>query len=110
MNVKLFEIRDHATFIPAIAIEMASHEINFAEHWLLRRAGYGETRCILLARADGGGPANYDPHCWPNRTMHGAHLLIEAEWDRLKSGDVVDARVGLGESETAVQSERGEYP
>ena len=106
MEVKLFEVRDHGTFIPAIAVEMRSMQDR--EHWLLRRAGYGEHRLILLARLDGSGPAEYDPFAWPNRTMHGAHRYIEANWDALKTGDVVDARVGLGEAKKAVKSERAE--
>jgi hypothetical protein len=38
--------------------------------------------------------------------MRGAHFLIERDWDILTSGDVVDARVGLGEAEHPVESER----
>lgn len=105
MQVKLFEIRDHATFIPAIAICMESDDD--AEHWLLNRAGYGPTRCILLTRLDGGA-SEYDAYNWPNRTFRGAHIYIDAHWDDLKSGDVVDARVGLGEQAFPVESERFE--
>jgi hypothetical protein len=106
MEVKLFEIRDHATFIPAIAIAIdGMTNASEAENWLARRAGYGG-RCILLTRLGGGGPAEYDPYNWPNRTMRGAHFLIERDWDILTSGDVVDARVGLGEAEHPVESER----
>lgn len=104
MEVKLFEIRDNATFIPAIGIAMESGDD--AEHWLLRRAGYGQGRLILFARLDGGGKAEYDAFAWPNRTMHGAHRYIEEHWDELKSGQVVDARVGLGEATEHAKSER----
>jgi hypothetical protein len=108
MKVKLFEIRDHATMIPAIAISMdVDDSINDTERWLLRKAGYGSTRCILLTRL-GGGHSSYDPYGWPNRTMRGAHFLIDSNWDSLESGAVIDARVGLEETRTAVESERGE--
>jgi hypothetical protein len=81
--------------------------LNAAEQWLMGRAGYGGERCILLTRMDGG-KSYYDPFDWPNRTMYGAHLLIERTWDTLESGQVIDARVGLEETKTPVESERGE--
>lgn len=104
MTVKLFEIRDAGTFIPAVGILMESDEDS--EQWLLRRVGYRDARHILLTRIEGRAPANADPYDWPNRTMQGAHLYIEKHWDELKSGDVVDARVGLGEATEPAESER----
>ena len=38
MNVKLLEIRDRATFIPAIAIQLGSRSEE--ERWLLSRSGH----------------------------------------------------------------------
>ena len=106
IETKLFEIRDHGTFIPAVGIACECSTIqDEREQWLMRRAGYGE-RWILLTRLDGGGRAEYDPHSWTNRTWVGAHLLIQRDWDSLESGDVIDARVGLGETEQPVPSER----
>ena len=45
MQVKLFEVRDSATFIPAIAIKLSAR--NEAEHFLLFRSGYGNTTLNL---------------------------------------------------------------
>jgi hypothetical protein len=55
---------------------------------------------------EGGEKSKYDPYEWRSRTWRGAHLYINANWDSLNSGDVVDARVGLGETTIPVKSER----
>jgi hypothetical protein len=64
MKSKLFEIRDEATFIPAIAVEMTSDDP--AEAWLLARAGYSinrkSERLILFTRLEGGEKSKYDPY------------------------------------------------
>ena len=111
MQTKLFEIRDAATFIPAIATQLyvapgckepARKE---AENYLLRRAGYGLDKLILFARLDGGGPATYDCYDWKTRTMQVAHDYIEKHWDELESGAVIDVQFIVGETAVAKQSE-----
>lgn len=163
MEVKLFEICDKATFIPAMAVKLTARDDH--EMYLLRRAGYGkeqiagittgtQLRCVicgymigaglaeeLLAKNSGGvecpnhrdnpwymkpesgtkdydgepyvmlwrlegGPAEYDPYAWSNRTMATAHQHIVDFWQRLESGDVVDVQYILGETKEAKKSER----
>lgn len=111
MEVKLLEIRDKATFIPAMAVRL--HSRDDAEFYLLRRAGYSEAQVqlegvepyIVLWRLEGG-PAEYDPYSWGNRTMATAHQHIVDFWQRLESGDVVDVQYILGETKEAKKSER----
>ncbi len=115
IETKLFELRDTGTFIPVIASRMRADrepEVQIfgswkREHWLLRRAGYsdGEPFLVLLARLDGGGRAEYDPYAWASRTWTPAHDYIAAHWDALRSGDLIDSRVCLGEASAPCESE-----
>lgn len=105
IETKLFELRDVATFIPIIASRMRADTLG--EAWLLRRAGYSETLAplVLLTRLDGGGLAEYDPHAWGGRTYPVAHLYIAERWDELRSGDLIDVRALLGETDAPCRSE-----
>ena len=100
MITKRIEVRDHATFIPCLAIRIAG------EHWLERRAGYGpDSRCVLFLRLQGG-EAHYDCYDWNDRTMRTAHWELTERWDKYKDGDLLDVRVALEETETPCGSER----
>ncbi len=90
METKLIGILDEGTFIPAIAIA-----VNGDEDYLLRRAGYGRRRYILLANLNKG-PLSYNAHEWGSRTMMHAHLYLIEHWDNIKSGAAVDVEVILG--------------
>ena len=106
MEVKLFEIRDRGTFIPAIGILCQSQDEK--EIYLLRRSGYGaDSTCVFLGRLATGG-AEYDPYSWPGgaRTMTVAHEWIERHWSELKSGDVICVETIEGERDTPKTSER----
>ena len=104
IETKLFEIRDKGTFIPACAVLCESQSDE--EAYLLRRAGYGAgTNLVLLTRLDGG-KSSYDPYDWGGRTWPVAHQYIAQHWFDLKSGDVVDVEVALGETITPKLSER----
>lgn len=102
MKVKLLEIRDAATFIPAVAIEVCGYD-----HYLLRAAGYGNRPYILLANLNKG-PLTYNAFDWGDRTMHQAHLWINDHWDELKDGSVVDVEFILGETKEPKQSQQFE--
>lgn len=106
IHTKLFEIRDKATFIPAIGMRLCStHARNNAqENYLLRRAGYGDEPLVLLAKLDGG-DAYYDVYNWDNRTMQVAHDYITTHWDELESGAVIDVEFILGETTRPKASE-----
>ena len=100
MIIKQFEIRDDGTFIPAIAIQVIG-----ADGYLLRRAGYGATPCVILTNLSTM-QCNYDPYDWPNRTMGVAHKAILDAWDQWQDGDVVDVQFILGETKEKKVSEQ----
>lgn len=101
MEIKLIELRDQMTFIPAMAIKISSDD-----GWLARRAGYGSP-CILFGRAEGG-VFRYDPYEWGDRTFAAAHHFIIEHWEDIHSGQLVDARVCLGETDAPCKSEKDE--
>lgn len=103
MTTKLLEIRDRHTFIPALAIQVSG-----ADGYLLRRAGFESPMVYLIALATQ--RCQYDPFSWGNRTMNTAHQYIEAHWDALADGDVVDVEFVLGETPTPKRSERETAP
>jgi hypothetical protein len=101
----MFEIRDRATFIPALAVDCGLTG-NPDYDYLLRRAGYGAIRCIMLTHLGGGRLANCDALDWRDRTWQAAHTHIAQNWDSLSDGDVIDVQYILGETEKQKQSER----
>ena len=105
MITKAIEIRDVATFIPAIAIKMWAS--NDAERYLLRRCGYSDDgRSIILTRMNGDGRACSDPYDWCDRTFTVVHNWLLEHFEEVVSGDVVDVAFLLGETTTPKVSER----
>lgn len=106
MKAKALEIRDEATFIPALAIDITPD--NEGQHYLVRRSGYelDNRPNIILTRLDGNGTATNDPYAWGGRTWPNAHNYIIENWFLLKDGDVVDVSFILGETPTPKISER----
>lgn len=103
-RLKFLEIRDIATFIPAVAIDCTVRE-STDDTYLLRRSGYGDIACVLLTRLDGG-YAHYDPKSWGNQTWTTAHQFILDNWESIKDGDVIDVAFILGETAIKAESER----
>lgn len=111
MQPKTFEIRDRATFIPAIALRLDPGTDR--DRYLLARAGYGRLRSvqsgyILLSCNVSGGTdiiMNSDPNAWGGRTFPVAHRYIIEHWDELESGAVVDVEFIMGETVAPKQSE-----
>lgn len=101
METKLFEIRDTATFIPALGIRIEGND-----GYLARRADFGGP-CVYLIHLNGERCA-YDPYNWDggSRTMCIAHQYIEENWGTLNSGDVVDVQFILKETTEPKQSEQ----
>lgn len=96
METKFIEIRDHRTFIPALAVAVSRQDSRLA-----RWAGYGEVTTIILIRLISG-ESRSDPSHWPpngSRTMRAAHQYLMAEWDRFQNDSVCDVRVYLGEQD-----------
>lgn len=111
MEIKLFEIRDRATFIPAFAIRPLPNDEK--QFYLLRSAGYGcdPSHKIIIFGALHGGQCEYDPYNWTgSRTMKHAHHYIEEHFDTLNSGDVIDVEYILGETTEPKISQQVEYP
>lgn len=95
MQTRLLEIRDRATLIPALAIQVSA-----ADGPIMRRAGFGDVPMVyllMLATQE----CQYDSFAWgPARTMGVAHRYIETAFDDLADGDVVDVEFILGERPT----------
>ena len=106
MKAKTLEIRDEATFIPCLAVDV--NPDNEGQRYLMRRCGYpcdGQPN-VIVTRLDGSGPASNDPYYCGGRTWPVAHDYIIDHWDSLSDGDVVDVSFILGESTTPKLSER----
>ena len=114
MKAKALEIRDVATFIAVLAVDMNPHVDGSANHdaqfYLLRRCGYAcdSSPNILITRLDGDGLASNDPYSWSGRTWPVSHKYIIEHWDELNDGDVIDVEYILGEKSTKKVSERYE--
>jgi hypothetical protein len=108
MEIKLFEIRDSATFIPAIAINMSMATMDRKESYLAGKAGYSLNQLILFGRADNGKLSyNYNEHETPARTMGVAHKYVQEHWTELETGAVIDVEFIEGERSEPKQSEMG---
>lgn len=105
METKTIEIRDSATFIPALAVRMGLD--NTGDEYLLGRAGFKGllTEYILLVHLESM-RIQYDPFGWGDRTMNTAHQYIQAHYDELYPGAVVDVEFILGERSAPKLSER----
>lgn len=108
MKAKALEIRDKATFIPILAVNMNSNGIE-GQRYLLRRCGYpcdGQPNITITRLSADGTPAWNDPYAWGGRTFPVAHNYIIENWERLNDGDVVDVEFILGETQAPKRSER----
>jgi hypothetical protein len=93
MITKQLEIRDRATCVPALAIQVSG-----ADGPLMQRAGFGEIPMIYLVKL-ATSECRYDPWAWHDRTLHVAHFYIAERFTDLSDGDVVDVEFILGETE-----------
>ena len=109
MIIKMFEIRDEGTCIPAMGIRMTPrdklHCIDRIEQQFLWRGGYpSDGSAIILMRLNDQ-VASVDPCSWSGRTMPAAHRYIYDNFDELMNGQVVDVEVILKEKETPSEPE-----
>jgi hypothetical protein len=116
MVAKIIEIRDAMTFIPALAIKLGSE--NDQERWLLSRAGYGskvedQEKYVVLVKILGGESceAHVDPFEWGQnpRTYFVVHKYVEAHFDSLEPGAVIDVEFILGKTTSPKYSERVDF-
>ncbi len=108
MQVKMFEIRDYATFFPVICIKPGIDDEG-GDEYLLKRSGYDlseSRRTVIMMHGQEVSRCEYNPFNWGDRTFHNAHLHIKENWEKLNTGDVIDVEFILGESKEAKTSER----
>lgn len=118
-QVKMFEIRDRMTFIPAMAIRMGSDihgplkiDDREAERFLQSSLGLGllsENQMgymfLVDLRPPGKIVSNFYDWC-NSRTWGTAHKYIQENWDILPTGAVIDVEFILDETTNPKQSER----
>jgi hypothetical protein len=106
MKIKLFEIRDEGTHIPAFAISTRPLPGSVAQNYLLRRAGFESGNAVILGYLCGERHSSADPYFWGNRTMKVAHEYITEHFDELAPGAVVDVEFIMGITKKPKVSER----
>lgn len=116
MIVRVIEIRDRHTYIPAVAMRMipvsevrhAGHatESMLARASLYRSVGFWSGGQVILMRlADQ--EAHADVYDWANsRTMQTAHKWLEESFDAVEDGQVVDVEFILGEKAESSKPQR----
>lgn len=104
MMIKMFEILDRNTFIPAIAIKMTSSQPK--ERWLLMKGGFTNDIPLICLFPIHKTQVHWNYHNWNDRTFTVAHNFITQNFDELKSGAVIDVEFILGEKLFAKESER----
>jgi hypothetical protein len=105
METKLIELRDKGTCIPLLCIKPDDTLIP-VEKLVGWRYGYKHSTAIIVTNYENPSRgAHNDPFEWNDRTYYNAHKHIEENWGSLKTGDMVDVRVILGETDKPCQSE-----
>lgn len=110
LQSKVLEIRDSATFIPVLCVDINPPAGIVA--WYAIRLGYpcdGRPN-VILSRLSGDGKSTNDPYAWGDRTFAVAHHYIIENWHELSDGDVVDVEFILGEKSFKKVSERLTIP
>jgi hypothetical protein len=109
MTPKMVEIRDAATFIPALAVKL--EPVTPQDRYLLLRAGYSpaQTYVQLIRLAGGNGQGTCDPEDWDSLTMQHAHVWLIEHFDEIESGAVVDVEFIRGLRATPKRSECSEW-
>lgn len=104
MTSKFVEIRDFATLIPAVAIQIAG-----ADGYLARRAGFESPMIYLIALSLQ--EAHYDPYSWGRgRTLKVAHGWLEEHFAEVPDHGVVDVEFIMGERDAPKVSESETVP
>jgi hypothetical protein len=112
---KVFEIRDHATFMVGVATKLDTadrEDPDCNEGYLLSRIGYkpGCFYPVVLYIETFAKTAHADYNAWSDkRAIPTAHKFITEHWDELESGDVVDVRFILEETNKPCESERTQW-
>jgi hypothetical protein len=109
-NIKMVEIRDRATCIPAFAILMLPE--NQDEVSLMRQTGYGFSHpCVMLVSIEAPWHSARSSDEWQERsvrTMAIAHKYIEDNFSNISECQVIDVEFILGEVDAPCKSCRQE--
>ena len=106
MKTKLFEIRDRGTFMPAMATLATGDDRH--EQYLLMMSGFGHISPLIILYSLELNEGHWDAYHWGDRTRNTAHKYIQENWEKLKSGDVIDVEYILGETHEPKVSQRQE--
>jgi hypothetical protein len=105
-NIKIVEIRDRGTLIPALAIRILPS--NETELFLFKHCGYGfRHTCIMLVPIEAPWHSARSSDEWSDRsarTMATAHKWIEENFDNIENCQVVDVEFILKEKEKPCKS------
>ena len=105
-NIKVVEIRDRATFIPAFAIKMLPSDEK--ELFLFKGAGYGVLHpCVMLVSIKAPWQSARCSDDWKSnmgRTMYVAHQWIENNFDEIENCQVIDVEFLLKEVDKPCKS------
>lgn len=104
MVTKVFEVRDEMTHIGVMATKMVGETPD--EDYELERCGFGHGGSLVIVTKMYEPESQHDAFNWRSRTMRHAHLHIEKNFDKLKSGDVIDVRYLLGETDAPCKSDK----
>lgn len=106
--IKIVEIRDRATFIPAMAVKMVPD--GGIEEFLFKQIGYRHGNCILLLSLEAPWHSARSSDKWTTgaRTMPVAHKWIEDNWNSIVNCQVIDVEFILKEVEKPCESVRKE--
>lgn len=107
IETKFLEIRDHGTFVPALAIRVEHDPADESRpSQLIARGGFFRGNGIYLMRLSDA-RAQCDPYEWGgnDRTHKAAHLYLEQHWPNVKDGDLLDVRVILEEETVPAETE-----
>jgi hypothetical protein len=105
IEVKVFEVRDNATRITALCFHGDPMHLREQTHWLMGCVGWHETPFTYML-LPGDDRIQYEPDRWGGRTLPVAHRHIQEHWVDLATGDVVDVRTILGETDKPAESDR----
>jgi hypothetical protein len=109
MVMKFFEVRDRGTLIPWVAFRFKGRSAR--ERALLRRAGFADPEAYVVQGPISGGDyfdLHYNPSHFETRNgrtaLHAARY-VQANFDLLASGEVVDVEYILGERSAPKEAE-----
>lgn len=107
-EVKFFEVRDAATFMPVMAVRCNTSD--GMERFLLGRAGFQKPEEYVFLVPLEKETWAYDCYRWGSRTLQVAHEWLNANWAAARSGSVIDVEFIIGLRGTPKVSERYEEP